>query len=434
MLLWVIGLCLAAMSLVLRIAAKLGASMSSITSDDNARGAPIVSSPSTGENFRTKTQIFGIDILRFLAAVIVAFYHLGFTIWASPNPRGTVAGMTDAYEGISSWAGTGWVGVEIFFVISGFVIAFSANGRSPSAYASSRFLRLFPGVLVCATLSLPALAYFGQPLGQIAHEYARTVLFAPTAPWVAGPYWTLMVEVVFYCVVLVLLCCDRFDLIERVMFVIGGISALFWIAYAISAHSQAEQYLYRFGYSRAAHLSLIRYGVYFAIGVIAWIVHNKGWNASRIFSLGLFGTAALIEINAQAQGHARYMSHPISSVIACGFWLVAMALFAMSIRYNVKIAAVLGHLQTPIRHLGLSTFPLYLLHEPIGIAILLFAWGSLSPFALLLSVIALLLAMSLLVALVLEPALRKFIGGPFDRLEAILPNHWTSLRKATRRF
>lgn len=38
----------------------------------------------------------------------------------------------------------GFLGVEIFFVISGFVILLSAEGRSPSYFAASRLSRLFP--------------------------------------------------------------------------------------------------------------------------------------------------------------------------------------------------------------------------------------------------------------------------------------------------
>ena len=45
----------------------------------------------------------------------------------------------------------GWVGVEVFFVISGFVIANSASKTSPIEFLISRALRLYPAVWVCST-------------------------------------------------------------------------------------------------------------------------------------------------------------------------------------------------------------------------------------------------------------------------------------------
>lgn len=66
----------------------------------------------------------GLDVVRFAAALMVAIYHFGYWIPA-----------TGKVEALSF----GWVGVEIFFVISGFVIAFSAERKSAAAYAKSRF-------------------------------------------------------------------------------------------------------------------------------------------------------------------------------------------------------------------------------------------------------------------------------------------------------
>ncbi|WP_245486227.1 MULTISPECIES: hypothetical protein [unclassified Mesorhizobium] len=81
-----------------------------------------------------KTTFGGVDILRFLAAVLVMFYHHGYWVWAFP------AGVSArAIGGIpphpelemlgSRWGRTG------VFVISGFVIAFSAETRPPCGFS-----------------------------------------------------------------------------------------------------------------------------------------------------------------------------------------------------------------------------------------------------------------------------------------------------------
>src|SRR5712675_1260110 len=56
----------------------------------------------------------------------------------------------------------GWVGVEIFFVISGFVIANSASKSSATEFLVGRALRLYPAVWVCATATLLVLVLFGS--------------------------------------------------------------------------------------------------------------------------------------------------------------------------------------------------------------------------------------------------------------------------------
>lgn len=44
--------------------------------------------------------------------------------------------------------------VEAFFIISGFVIIISAENKKPFDFATQRFLRLAPALLICSTLTL----------------------------------------------------------------------------------------------------------------------------------------------------------------------------------------------------------------------------------------------------------------------------------------
>src|SRR6185295_17219947 len=57
----------------------------------------------------------------------------------------------------------GFLGVPVFFVISGFVIAYSAEGRTATGFAIARFARIYPGFLFCMTLTFFALVVFGAP-------------------------------------------------------------------------------------------------------------------------------------------------------------------------------------------------------------------------------------------------------------------------------
>ena len=70
----------------------------------------------------------GIDAIRFSSAVLVSAFHL---TWHIPEAVHVMP--------------FGWIGVQIFFVISGIVIANSARLATPFRFAVSRFLRLYPG-------------------------------------------------------------------------------------------------------------------------------------------------------------------------------------------------------------------------------------------------------------------------------------------------
>ena len=50
---------------------------------------------------------------------------------------------------LASYAQYGFLGVPVFFIISGFVIAYSAEGRTPVGFAIARFSRIYPTFLFC---------------------------------------------------------------------------------------------------------------------------------------------------------------------------------------------------------------------------------------------------------------------------------------------
>jgi len=92
-------------------------------------------------------HVVGIDLIRFLAAALVMFFHYGFLIGKHVSGKIVlVNGATTSYPELYDFSNFGWVGVETFFVISGFVIAFSAERASPFSFFSSRVTRLGPGV------------------------------------------------------------------------------------------------------------------------------------------------------------------------------------------------------------------------------------------------------------------------------------------------
>lgn len=142
-------------------------------------------------------------------------YHLAFLSLAGDPSRA-------AFAPIEPLAASGWVGVQIFFVISGFVIAFSACGKNARRFVRGRAERLYPAAWICATVTLLLSVETGHDDAGTGADYFRSMLLLPVGPWVSGVYWTLAVEMSFYGLVAVVFAWRGAGALPRLAVVLGG--------------------------------------------------------------------------------------------------------------------------------------------------------------------------------------------------------------------
>lgn len=147
----------------------------------------------------SKQRIGIINALRGFAALAVAWGHF-------VAGQGRFLGPTGKY---------GYLGVEIFFVISGFVIPWSLyrsgyTARDYGRFLLKRNLRLYPPYLASIAISLLATNFILAPLFHIPRIAlsGRDLLLHFTylndivhVPWVNVAYWTLAVEFQWYLLV-----------------------------------------------------------------------------------------------------------------------------------------------------------------------------------------------------------------------------------------
>jgi peptidoglycan/LPS O-acetylase OafA/YrhL len=140
----------------------------------------------------------GLDLLRGLASLSVCVYHL--TCFPFSTPDGVF------YGALKSAVSYGWLGVEVFFVVSGFVIPLSLyrGGYRLSNYP--RFIlktvvRLDPPYFaaVCVTLAVAywVSAHTGSTWGRVLLHLGYLNAFAGR-PWLNPVFWTLAIEFQYY--------------------------------------------------------------------------------------------------------------------------------------------------------------------------------------------------------------------------------------------
>ncbi|MFI1990804.1 acyltransferase family protein [Actinoplanes sp. NPDC020271] len=285
-----------------------------------------------------------LDGLRLCAAISVAVFH--FTainadrLWDGHSP----------FSRLTQASSYGWLGVELFFMISGFVISMSAWGRTVGGFARSRLIRLFPAywpavLLTAAVVTLwPSL---NRPVTPQQVVISLTMLNEPlgVVP-VDLSYWTLWAEARFY-------------LLFAVVVWLGATRRrLLWFGYAwliasvVAVKSQMP-----------VLVTVLQppYAPYFVAGIGFFLIHRFGSDIRRWGLVGLAWGLGMYSLGVRVAQTSRTEHRPLSmsvSMLIVTALFVAMAVVALGWTDRVR--------WRPLTTAGLLTYPFYLLHQHIG--------------------------------------------------------------------
>lgn len=320
-----------------------------------------------------------LDLLRFLAAISVVLFHYSF--------RGYAADALSAlpYPDLSVVARYGYLGVHLFFLISGFVILMSAADGNLKNFIISRTVRLYPAFWVCCTITFVLIATIGSPrLTASLSQYLLNMTLMSNAlgvPPIDGVYWSLFVEIKFYMLVAVIL---AFGLIRQAEWILVA-----WLVATVALTALP------IGILRSLLLS--DYSPYFIGGAMSYLVWSKGASLLRSGTLLTAWIVALYQslrelTEFDAHYHTQLNIYVVIAIIT-GFFLV-MHLVAH------RRSGLLGRQQW--QTIGALTYPLYLLHQNIGYMLFNVGYPQLNPHLLFWGTVGLMLFMAYSVNVLIE--------------------------------
>jgi peptidoglycan/LPS O-acetylase OafA/YrhL len=364
-------------------------------------------------------QIIGIDAIRCLAAVLVMIFHLSYWIWAGQAFHPGLGVVPPDYIWLAPFAAPGWVGVQVFFVISGFVIVYSADGTTAFRFLRSRILRLAPAAWICASITAAALLVSGTgylTIGKLAKSWLKAVIFYPYLGWIDTSYWTLGIELGFYAVVFTVLAAGIGHRIYRVVALFGLISSAFWIvSFATNNSLGPTDLLPRIAIFRTTDLLLLQHGCFFALGAFLCLAKYRRLSSLELGCVLLFVAAGSLQIVYTTRFLDRLTGVNQPAIAPLLIWLACVGAVVASIRWNSVLAGFGPRFVALLRSIGLMTYPLYLIHQFVGYVIIDEMRKFVTDSAALVVAIAACLGLAFIVSRYAEPALRTVLAAWLPR-------------------
>lgn len=343
-----------------------------------------------------------LDVLRILAALLVLVQH-----WS-------IVGLSDVFNSQTATAifSYGFLGVDLFFFISGIVITRSALNSNARKFTVSRFARLAPAYLVILLISIPV----GLLTGDVRYEpssifssltFSEFVTQPPADDLLILDSWTLWIEIQFYfTIALVLLIFGLWKLVSRNndQISLSTFKILFsiWLGFLAlnSAGSSGLPQLLTLGGFAAAFLcgglfgtvtdwrSLIRLS---PVLLLATTLMFYGFYKRSLNSAGVIGGLDL------------QSTQVVVSVVLVALCLAGVLAGLMVGPLPIRIAKILTVL-------ALATYPLYLMHQELGNRAIIKMTELGLPVTISLTItFAITVGLSIFISVKLEPPLRRAI-------------------------
>lgn len=333
---------------------------------------------------KSTIRYYELDLLRFIAAMAVVLFHFLF--------RGQQGGYTPvSFSSFENYAQYGYLGIDLFFMVSGFVISLSAGNRTAKQFVISRITRLYPAFWAGVTITATVIAFFGGALFQV--EWSQYLINLTMLAQFVGVenvddvYWTLYVELKFYAIIFLIL---FFKIFNRIELILSGWLFILLLNLVFELPDIVNFMLFP------------EWAPFFISGVIFHLLNIKGINLPRF---GILCVSFLVSLQGAVEGNTIlntsyniFASEQVTVLIVALFYIVFILMIFDKLSWFRSSWAL---------RIGALTYPLYLIHQNLGYMFFTYFDGVLNKYVLLMLAILLVLVISWLIHVLIE---RKF--GP----------------------
>lgn len=337
-----------------------------------------------------------LDGARFFAAFWVMNFHYFF--WVGPY-------------GTFQWYRYGNLGVQLFFIISGFVIVQSLQGKTLKAFATSRFIRLFPLFWVLCTITYVLTLVIPHDTARLVFtEYVRSMTMLGdvfngvigTARLIDPSYWTLTIELIFYIGIGLFVFLFSY---KNIRYFLAG-----WLIVS------ALTYVFHIDDNFYIKLLLVRHASYFIFGsALALITMKQAKHVyEKYFDRILLVLSALFSLAIHVRGLPSYMTprsydNTVVTIILMVFFIAVPILVYLS-RY-IKNPRIINGLIIA----GGITYPLYLIHQTIGTLVINYVTSTYHvPRNIMVLLFEVLMILTAYILFVQDKKVRRWLTGAFS--------------------
>jgi peptidoglycan/LPS O-acetylase OafA/YrhL len=340
--------------------------------------------------------------LRFYAALLVVLFHFSRHF--------------DSMAATSMLFGFGYVGVSFFFVLSGFVLAWSQKpDESKRVFYWRRFARVWPLHALTATLAVPVIVVMGGSVLWPALPFVATLSQAwiPPGNWrfaFNGPSWSLACEAFFYLLFPFLI--GRVGQQARLAPMIAFTCTAMVIVAAAGIFVAPDRALGYLFYT----MPPFRLGE-FVIGICLAVAFQRGWRPR--FTLNTALLLAMISYTMLMAGTLGTLGSPENlPYVVANLWLLPGCVAVIAAAAAGDLRGKAGHLRSErVVRLGYWSFALYLVHE----LVIKLAIPTVESFDLAGAVFACIVLLAISVAL--AGVLHEFFEAPVEkRFRCLLTN------------
>jgi peptidoglycan/LPS O-acetylase OafA/YrhL len=341
----------------------------------------------------SKSRLGNLDLLRLFAALMVLVYHYSYVghVYAGISPY--------SFPEIDFLTQHGWAGVSLFFMISGFVIAYSAERASAYDFMVSRVARLYPAFLFCMSLTaivvLAAPQHFVEfqvnPARWLANLTMVSLVFKQ--PFVDGAYWSIVTEITFYFWMTILIALGVYQ--KHLLRVLAA-----WMLVSVANEFYfASQILNK--------VMATQYSCYFVLGILSYraFSQNRGF---LLQEMAIAAVALVLSLKSDLVVQT-WMIRNYSYAAEFTAWgsilktLIFLALLNLAVRIKPILSSNWCYL------LGGLTYPLYLLHSNIGFTLFNLLHGNVNRWVAFALITSLMISLAYCVFRYVEPVGRKAI-------------------------